>query len=141
MRLYVIAKLFASAAMLLLLSSCTSQITLEVPSAERVATIEISEGYVGQKQEHTLREAEGISEVVGLVRSNNRGWSDPLDTYPTPKASATFKDTKGAVVFVLWFGPGWVGARSFSGQHTENVIWDASSNVQQQLKQLLGIGA
>ena len=126
--------------MLFSLAGCEPQIVLDLPSADTIVAIEISDGYV-QKQEHTLKSSQVIFQVMRLVQRNNSGWSVPFGTFPTPKASAAFKNRNGTIDFVLWFGPDWVGARSFSGQRTDSYIWAVGIDVREQLERILGVGA
>jgi len=140
MRQSLAFQLVVSALLLTLLAGCAPKIVLDVPAANIVASVEVSNGY-SEKQEHVLRDPKPILEALDLVRRNNSGWSLPLDTFPTPKAQATFKDSNNAVVFVLWFGPDWVGARSFNGKNDGNYMWAVGADVRQQLQRILGVGA
>ena len=116
-------------------AACSNPRTLEVPVADSITVIRVSVGYTNAS-EHEIRDRSVIEKVLALVAANNRGWSIPFGTFPTPKASAVFLDKDGAPLLVVWFGPGWVGAR-----YIENLVWDLSPDKQEELRSELGIGA
>ena len=141
-QLSLLARTFTAGLLLQLLCSCaTPKLTLSIPAPEAVGSVEISDGYLDKKQQHIVYDRKTISDALRLVEGHNSGWSVPFGTFPTPKASASFNAQDGTVLFVLWFGPEWIGARSFQGEYNENVTWAPGNDVQQQLRRLFAIGA
>lgn len=79
----------------------------------------------------TITDRASIGDVVHTITSDG-WWSSPgLDcggTYPSPQARCELCDGRGRVLFVLWFGPNWVGGRSLVGGSGDNVFWNATES-------------
>jgi hypothetical protein len=113
------------------------EIAVRIPSPDAITTIKVSQPK-GQSVRDITDRAK-IARVLALVAKHNRGWNVSWFTFPTPSASASFTTNDKPSIFILWFGPDWVGARAVSNEKTKNLLWHAPPEVESEIRRLLAI--
>lgn len=119
--------------------SASQAITLPLPSA--ITEVSVSSRKDSQAV-RVIQDRTVIEQVLKLLHENNRGWDTSWHTYPTPTGSVGFIGKNGAILFVLWFGPNWLGASPTNSDGTRgNYLWSTSPEVMREVRRLLGINA
>ena len=126
-----------AAFLLTLMTACGGPSVLVVPSASSVSTIEVSD-LSDDALARVVRDRGVIEGVVHIVEKNNEGWSGFIGTFPTPQGRAVLVGEDESTLFIIWFGAGWIGARSHRGGYQRNVLWNLSPEMQGELGRLLG---
>ncbi len=95
-----------------------------LPPKSSISTIEICSGrHDCNSGKFKIEDSESINKAIDMLLPFEGGWQTenqmPLTTawftYPTPEDSALFRDRDGKAAFVIWFGPGWMGAAAYGG--------------------------
>jgi hypothetical protein len=124
-----------------LISACGPE-PIQVPSATSVSAIQISKQSVDLTMEPkaVIVDKATIGRVLTIVSENNRDWSRPWDTFPTPRATAAFVDHDGHLKLVLWFGSDWIGARA-EPAGSPNLLWKTEPEIRGQVRAILDISS
>lgn len=127
--------------LVLFIPACNRRITAPVvPATFEVVAIEIEKR--GQQSGHTRQvivDPRVITETLAFCRDRLPEWYVPWDTFPTPEVTARFRNGEGGLVYVLWFGPDWVGGDDAVIDSAHSAIARISRSDLDRLRTLLGV--